>query len=309
MSIWQTWNWEKLVLKSNQAVKVFEIENIKVEKRSIWFGLFWFFIFGISKDCLNENILNKLKEISKKEKVVFAQIEILDYENIDSLVDFESLFILNWFNKWYYKKFITPYTVLIDLTIWIEEIYKRMKPKWRYNIKLALKKWVQVFEAEKTSENIKIFYDLMVETTKRDWFFGNKFDYYKDFLEYIENSSLVFTKFEDKILSAWIFVFDKDVSIYYYWASTSDLRYRNLMAPYLMQDFAIRKSVEVWSKYYDFLWVATPWDTKSSLKSVTDFKMKFTQDIRKVSESYIYVNKKFLYFFIIFVRFIKKNIF
>lgn len=301
MSIWQTKEWKDLVLKSDQATKIFEIKNIKIEKRSIWFWQFWFFVLWVWVNVFDADFLKELKKKSKKEKVVFVQIETLDYEGNNLYLKEE-----NFFKKWYYKKFITPYTALIDLTIWIDEIYKRMKHKWRYNIRLAKKRWVEVFEAEKTDKNIKIFYDLMVETTLRDGFHGNKFDYYKDFLKTIKNSSLIFTKFEDKILSAWIFVFNKDVSIYYYWASTSNLKYRNLMAPYLMQDFAIKKAIEIWSRYYDFLWVQTPWDSKSSLKWVSDFKMKFTEDIRKVSEGYIYVNRKNLYFFIFFIRFVKK---
>lgn len=74
------------------------------------------------------------------------------------------------FKKWYYKKFITPYTALIDVTQTEDEILSLMKPKWRYNIKLASKKWVKVQKVEKTDENIKIYYDLMMETTSRDNF-------------------------------------------------------------------------------------------------------------------------------------------
>jgi lipid II:glycine glycyltransferase (peptidoglycan interpeptide bridge formation enzyme) len=40
----------------------------------------------------------------------------------------------------YYKKFITPYTALIDLEKTEEDILADMKPKGRYNIKLAKKK-------------------------------------------------------------------------------------------------------------------------------------------------------------------------
>jgi len=42
----------------------------------------------------------------------------------------------------------------------------------------------------------------MIETTSRDKFSGNTLEYYKNFLEIIPGSSLIFTKFKDKILSA-----------------------------------------------------------------------------------------------------------
>jgi lipid II:glycine glycyltransferase (peptidoglycan interpeptide bridge formation enzyme) len=75
---------------------------------------------------------------------------------------------------------------------------------------------VEVFIAEKTSENIKIFYDLMIETTSRDYFSGNSLKYYEKFLETIPESELIFTRYDNVILSAGIFIFDAEISIYYY---------------------------------------------------------------------------------------------
>ena len=82
----------------------------------------------------------------------------------------------------------------------------------------------------------------MLETTSRDGFSGNTISYYERFLEIIPNSKLIFTKKDEEILSAGIFIFDTDVSIYYYGASTSKKELRNLMAPYLMQWFAIEEA-------------------------------------------------------------------
>ncbi len=297
MSIWQTPSWKKLLLESNQAEKVIEIDNIFVEKRSIWLGKYWLFVLWLNEDKKIDD--KKMLELCKKEKALFLQIETF---NPDWVKDIE---IKN-FKKWYYKKFITPHTALIDVTQTEDEILKFMKPKWRYNIKLATKKWVEVQEVEKTDENIKIFYDLMLETTSRDNFNGNKFEYYKHFLENIEGSYLLLAYFEGKAIAWGIFVKDKDVSIYYYWASTSNNNYRNLMAPYLVQWTAILKSKEFWSKYYDFLGIASPGEKDSHLAWVTDFKLKFTSLTPLVSKSYIYIENKFIYNFLVFSKRIKK---
>lgn len=300
MSIWQTHSWKNLILASIQAQNVFEIDWILVEKRSIWLRKFWLFSLWIEE---NQKISEeKIIELCRKENCLFVQIETFWVENNISLS-------LKIFQKWYYKKFITPHTALINLSQSEEEILANMKPKWRYNINLAKKKWVEVFSAEKTQENIKIFYDLMLETTSRDHFSGNTLKYYQIFLEKFAESELIFTKYEGKILSAWIFIFNSEISIYYYWASTSDKQYRNLMAPYLMQWFAIEKAKKIWSKYYDFLWVASPWEINSPLAWVTDFKLKFTPDIRNVSEGYIFINKKFSYFILQILKKIKSRFF
>ena len=181
-----------------------------------------------------------------------------------------------------------------------------MKQKWRYNIRLAEKKWVEIYEAEKTDENIKIFYDLMNETTSRDWFFWNKFDYYKIFLEELDFSKLLFADYEGKIISAWIFTYFWEEAIYYYGASTSDKNFRNLMSPYLLQWEAIKLWKKLWCEIYDFLWIASPDDTNSPLLWVTDFKLKLAKDSRSVSTSFIYKHKKFKYFLIEFLRKFKK---
>lgn len=294
MSIWQTKSWQKMLKKSGQVSEFFELNNIFIEKRKVALGEYWLFILWF-ENKLNQKDVNNLIELCKKEKCLFIQIETLDYYK-------KTEFKINNFKKWYYKKFITPYTSVIDLNQTEDEILSKMKPKWRYNIKLAIKKWIEVKEVEKTDENMKKYYDLMLETTSRDNFNWNTIDYYKTFLNELINTKLLIAYLWDKIIAWWIFTFDKNVSIYYYWASTSDKKYRNMMAPYLLQWTAIKIAKEKWSELYDFLWVSSPWDDNSDLTWVTDFKLKLSRDVRQVSESYIYINKKLKYIFINILR-------
>ena len=95
-------------------------------------------------------------------------------------------------------------------------------------------------------------------------------------------------------------MFDNEASIYYYGASSNS--HRNLMAPYLLQWFAIMHAKSIWSNMYDFLWIASPNEIESHLAGVTDFKKKFTQDIREVSTSFIWIRKKVIYYIIQFLR-------
>lgn len=299
MSIWQTKSWQEMLLESKQIEKIIEIDNIFIEKRSIWLGQFWLFVLWIDNLSINNDFLNKVKSLCKIEKSLFIQFENIDYTS--------NLYVeLTWFTNNYYKKFITPYTAIIDLNLSEDEILSMMKPKWRYNIKLAEKKWVLVKEVEKTKENVEIFYNLMLETTSRDNFNWNSLDYYISFLDNIKESKLFIAFVEDKPISAWIFTYVWNVAIYYYWASTSDSNYRNLMSPYLLQWTAICKAKELGLKIYDFLWVSTPWEENSHLQWVTDFKSKFTSNIIKVSDSYIFINNKIKYNLLQIIRKIKR---
>lgn len=300
MSFWQEKNrWEMLV-KSNQAEKIFVVDNFQVEKRSIWFGQYGLFVLWLERDKL-ANADNKLIDLCRQEKCLFVQIETYN------IVDNGQIIVDKNFKKGYYKKFITPYTAIINLSKTEEVILSEMKPKWRYNIKLAEKKEIKVIEVDKIEDNVKVFYDLMMETTSRDGFSGNKLEYYATFLDTVLNSSLLIAYKDEKAIAAWIFVFDKEVSIYYYGASTNNVEYRNLMAPYLLQWTAIKKAKSIGSKYYDFLWVASPWEENSSLSWVTDFKLKLTKDVVNVSDSYIWVRNKWLYKGIEIVRKLKKR--
>jgi lipid II:glycine glycyltransferase (peptidoglycan interpeptide bridge formation enzyme) len=301
MSIWQTKKRGEMLKESNQADEIFEVNWFFLEKRKVSFKEYWLFCLWIDRDISNED-LEEMIRVCKKENILFLQIETLDYNKLNIIKISKQIKKYKKFKNWYYKKFITPYTALIDLNKTDEEILNLMKPKWRYNIKLASKKWVEVIEVEKNDVNIKIFYDLMLETTSRDSFNWNNIEYYKKFLETLKNSKLLLASINNKVIAWWIFVFDKDISIYYYWASTSDKNFRNLMAPYLLQWEAIKIAKSLWSKLYDFLWVSAHDEINSHLEWVTDFKMRFTKDIRRVSDSYIWVNKKFKFFIIELLR-------
>lgn len=299
MSIWQTESWQKMLILSKQTEQFFVVENVYIEKRkvSLWkYGLFvlWY------ESLITQDLFLKLQDLCKKENCLFIQVETLSYDiNKEEKQGVD-------FNKGYYKKFITPYTAVIDLEKTEEEILSLMKPKGRYNVRLAEKKWVEVKEVEKNNENIRDFYNLISETTTRNTFYGNTFEYYKVFLENIESSKLLLGYVWDQVIAGGIFIFETDVSIYYYGASTSDKQYRNLMAPYLLQWEAIKLSKNLWSKIYDFLWVASHWENNSSLSWVTDFKWKLTSDVREVSKSYIWINKKLLYNIVVLLRKILK---
>ncbi len=306
MSIWQTKQWQEMLVKSHQAEITFKINDIHVEKRKVAMWEYGLFVLWLEK-TLSEKDVKEMIELCKKEKALFLQIESLWYKQDSKNTKCSSF---SWKGKEFkigvYKKFITPYTAVIDMTLSEEDILSKMKPKGRYNIKLAEKKWVEVKVTDKTDENIKLFYDLMMETTSRDWFSWNRIGYYKTFLNSLENSKLLLALYDWVVIAAWIFIFDKEVSIYYYWASSSDSKYRNLMSPYLLQWTAIKVAKDHWSKLYDFLWVASPREESSPLAWVTDFKKKFTNDIRQVSDSYIFINKKCKYFLINFLRKFKK---
>lgn len=286
MNIWQTQTWWKLLKKTGQVENVFHIDDICVEKRKVSFWEFGLFVLWLEREP-KKTELSRLIELCKKENCLFIQIETFSY-----LWDIAAI---PSFQEKYYKKFIPPYTAVLDLTTTEEELLKQMKPKWRYNIGLAQKKGVTCAIVEKNAENISEFFHLMKETTSRDNFSGNTQKYYETFLKELTNSELILAYYLGKVIAWGIFVFD-ETALYYYGASSS--KERNVMAPYLVQWTAIQEAKKRGSRLYDFLWVAGKDEIHSPLLGVTDFKLKFTSDTRLVSRGFIYIYKKKKYFFI-----------
>jgi len=287
-----------MLKKSYQVEKIIELEWLYIEKRSIWMWQFWLFLLWVNKN-ISSDISKKIQKLAIDEKVVFVQIESCNYS-------WHNDWKVKYFSKWYYKKFITPFTAIIDLQLTEEEILAHMKPKWRYNIRLSEKKWVEVHSVEKSDKNIRAFYDIMMETTSRDNFAWNSLKYYETFLGSLDNSQLFLAYKDDVVIAGGIFVFDKTQAIYYYWASTGNKKYRNLMAPYLLQWEAIKTAKELGCKIYDFLWIAGKNDKNSSLSWVTDFKLKLTKNTIHVSDSFIWINKRFHYTVLVLWKKLKK---
>ncbi len=68
-------------------------------------------------------------------------------------------------------------TILLDLTEDEQRLLANMKEKWRYNIRLAVRKGVQVRVAS-SKEDVRAWYRLLQITGQRDSFGVHSFDYY-----------------------------------------------------------------------------------------------------------------------------------
>jgi len=207
-------------------------------------------------------------------------------------------------------------TLLLNLTQSEEEILAQMKPKGRYNIRLAEKKGVQVFawsiqqgqwtaldEGAPTlsfEEAVMHFTQLARETTARDKFSGHSASYYKNFLTSLdEHAFLLLARFEGTWIAGGLFTIAGETCTYYYGASGS--AHRAVMAPYLVQWSAIVRAKKHGCAWYDFLGIATPdspAEEDRSLAGVTDFKRKFGGEVRTGGRAFEKIHRPWLFFLI-----------
>jgi peptidoglycan pentaglycine glycine transferase (the first glycine) len=174
------------------------------------------------------------------------------------------------------------WTLTLDLGYSEADLLTDMKPKGRYNIRLAEKKKVRVDVWKKEDgAGFKQFYQILKDTSRRDQFGVHPADYYRNLLETLgayDGASLYLAyhpEKQDVVIGGTIVTFFGDTATYYYGASSHT--YRALMAPYLLQWRAIRDAKKRGLRYYDFMGIAGSgggdWDRR--LEGVTRFKEKF----------------------------------
>lgn len=287
-SFWQSNIWKNILLSSHQAEKVeifsYDNQSILIEFRSVWLGMIGAFSLGIDHTTYSPIFFEKAGEFAKKHGAIFWKRE--DY--FDKKTVFHSSEEKIIYPQSPYKHFLEPYTHVIDLEKDESTILSYMHEKWRYNIRLAEKRWVNTSWIEPTDANLDIWMNLLADTTLRDGFSHNSRSYYENFLENlsIQNMGwLLFAYFEWQVIAGGIFVYHWEDALYYYWASVSDKEMRKHKAPCAIQWEAIREWKRRWCLYYDFLWVSSPFgDDDGHLKWVTDFKEKFWWELVHLGE-------------------------
>ena len=196
-----------------------------------------------------------------------------------------------------------PDTVLLPLDKTEEELLSAMKPKWRYNIRLAEKKGVTVKAAG--AESIDSFYKVFMETAARDRIAVHSKDYYKSLLELPADGSHVKTtlyiaEHEGETLAGIITLFTDTEAVYLYGASSDNKR--NLMPAYLLQWTAIQDAKKFGSKVYDFYGIPPTDDEHHPMHGLYRFKTGFGGTVVHRAGSIDMPTKRTLYGIYIFLE-------
>ncbi|OGK18000.1 hypothetical protein A3G67_04540 [Candidatus Roizmanbacteria bacterium RIFCSPLOWO2_12_FULL_40_12] len=222
----------------------------------------------------SKELLDHLREIAHKGKLAFVKFEpntkASSKLQVPSSMLKPSPYTL--FPKW---------TMTLDLTPSEDELLKQMKPKTRYNVRLAQKKGVTVREMT-SYEGFEIFIKLYFETTKRQKYFGHTKEYHQAIFEALkENNAAILVAFYEKTpLAAYELFYHKDTLYYPYGGSSEEMK--NLMATNLLMWEAIRYGKQKGFKNFD-MWGSLPpdYDQKNIWSGFTRFKegygSKFTE--------------------------------
>lgn len=185
-------------------------------------------------------------------------------------------------------------TILLDLSPDEETLLASMKEKWRYNIRLAGRKGVQI-RAARTIDDVQAWYALLQTTSVRDRFGIHSFDYYWRAWQIFvpRNQAQLFLAEYDGRLLAGIFVgCMAKQAIYLYGASSNEQR--NLMPNYLLQWEAIRWARNQGASTYDLWGIPETDDEHEAMAGVYRFKSGWGGRVVRFTGNYEYLYHPFV---------------
>jgi peptidoglycan pentaglycine glycine transferase (the first glycine) len=182
--------------------------------------------------------------LCQKKHAVFLKMERDGWEGDASSIIPPSAFLPS-------PQHIQPHsTLVVDLGGSQEEIFNRMKPKTRYNIRLAGRKEVVVGP----SNDIENFYRVMGVTSQREAFHVHSLEYYRRAYQLFYPKGmceLFVADYQGQSLAA-VMVFACGISAYYFYGASADAE-RNRKPTYPLQWEAIRWALGKGCTEYD-LW-------------------------------------------------------
>jgi peptidoglycan pentaglycine glycine transferase (the first glycine) len=272
-----------------------------VEHRLFAVGKYWYVprgpVFGEAGNGLVE-----LMKKARKRGVGWIRIEPRDEETLNALQGTVSAP----FRKAPHD--MQPKEILVmDILPEEGEILARMKPKTRYNIRLAEKKGVRVF-VSRDEKHFEKFLDLVEVTARRDGIIPHPREYYWKMFGTLPGSMLrlFVAEHEGDVLAANLVVFFGRYATYLHGASANEKR--SLMAPYLLQWRQIQTAKAEGCSGYDFGGIKAEMSTKHSWEGITRFKKGFSRHSEPVvfAGSYDLVISKPKYAVYRSLRFIKR---
>lgn len=163
-------------------------------------------------------------------------------------------------------------TITLDVRPDEQALLAQMKEKWRYNVRLASRKGVEVRSAHSLAE-LHAWYQLLQTTGERDQFGIYTLAYYRKAWEILvmRRQAQLLLAYAGEELLAGIFVSLLAGEAIYLYGASSNAR-RNLMPNYLLQWEAIRWARQAGAHSYDFWGIPATDESEESMAGVYRFK-------------------------------------
>ncbi len=262
-------------------------------------------VISEQSSVISEQFWREVDLVCKKNRAIFLKIELDSWEENFILHPSREAFILSPHN------IQPPRTIMVDIRDNEEAILSRMKPKCRYNIRLAEKKGVTV----RAWDDISAFHEMMTVTGGRDNFGVHLKEYYQRAYELFHPKGiceLLIAEYEGKPLAS-LMIFANGKRAWYVYGASNDLE-RNRMSTYLLQWEAIRWAKSRGCEVYD-LW-GVPDENEETLEAnfesrrdglwgVYRFKRGFGGQLKRAAQALDRVYNPLLYW--LYTKYVTRN--
>lgn len=284
----QTWEWGEFRKKWGNEIIRTDYGQLTLHKLPLVPVKIGMFIKGPTP---TKKILDDLKKLSKKEKLIFIKLE----PNVSK--NEKSIKLLKQNGAVPGKTLFTPTSFWIDLAISEEDLMKSFQSKTRYNIRLAQRKGVEVRE-DNSDKAFEQYIKLTKETVERQGFYAHSEKYhrlmwkvlYKDMVQKEERpiARLLVAHYKKEIITTWIVFVWKDFLYYPYGASAN--KHKNVMANNLVMWEAIRYGKKLGLNIFD-LWGREPG------KGFTRFKEGYNPKVIEFLGTWDLITSPFYYLY------------
>ena len=260
--------------------------------------------------ALRTRVLTDLQSYARKQGAVFLKIDpdvVLGRGVPDSdgdVIENSGQTILSDLTRreWVYSSDQIQFqnTVLVDLSATEEEMLARMKPKTRYNIRLAEKKGVTVRVG--TLSDLTMLYKMYAETSIRDSFVIRDENYYKTVWKtFMQNNSSFIDPLCFPLIAevdgqpvAAIILFMFAGRAYYVYGMSRNL-HREKMPTYLLQWEAMKRAKINGCTAYDLWGAPDIFDESDSMWGVFRFKEGLGGEVTRTLGAYDFAPSKLWY--------------
>lgn len=214
----------------------------------------------------------KLEEIIKKHRISTLYIEPVSQTSIPKHYSYVS------------SCFLPSKTIVIDLKKSEKELLAQMKPKTRYNIKVAQKRNVVIRE----SSDIAIFSSIWYQSSKSwgNWI-SQKSEIENLFNTFKDKSKLLLAYKGKEVVGGVLIAYSSDSAFYMYASSTQSGK--KFFAPTLLAWEAIKISKKMGLKYFDFEGIYDPrYSQTNKWKGFTKFKEGFGGIVKEYPKVFAY---------------------
>jgi lipid II:glycine glycyltransferase (peptidoglycan interpeptide bridge formation enzyme) len=166
-------------------------------------------------------------------------------------------------------------TLCVDLRLPEDAILCQMRPKGRYNIRVAQRHGVSIVE-DSSAGGLADFLGIYREMTRRQGIGRKPESYFRNLLSslsFLRQGSLFFAEHEGMRVAAALVVYFGRRATYFFGASLDT--HRHVMAPYLLHFEIMRRARAMGHDWYDFWGIAPESQPNHPWQNITAFKRKF----------------------------------